>query len=77
MTLTNFMKITQYRNDGKTQTQRILEFETAVDAMRTEVSSRPVSNLRNVLQYAMAGLAEPPQQENFQLFVAHSSEVRS
>jgi len=38
------MKITQYRNDGKTQTQRILEFETAVDAMRTEVSSRPVSN---------------------------------
>ena len=49
------MKITQYRNEGKTQTQRILEFETAVEAMRTEVSSRPVSNLRNILQYAMAG----------------------
>jgi len=49
------MKITQYRNDGKTQTQRTLEFKTAVEALRTETSSRPVSNLRHVLQYATPG----------------------
>lgn len=39
------MKITQYRNNGKTQTQRTLELETAVEAMRTETGSLPVTSL--------------------------------
>lgn len=46
------MKITQFRNDGKRHTQRIIELETALDAMRTEIKSQPVTCLRQCLTYA-------------------------
>ena len=46
------MKITQYRNDGKTQTQRTMDIEAALAAMRTETKSKPVSTMRNRLHYA-------------------------
>lgn len=34
------MKITQYRNDGKAQTQRTMDIEAALAAMRTEIKSK-------------------------------------
>ncbi|NDV65730.1 BT4734/BF3469 family protein [Bacteroides sp. 224] len=47
------MKITQYRNDGKTQTQRTMDIEAALAAMRTEIKTKPVSVMREKLHYAM------------------------
>ncbi|NDV57995.1 BT4734/BF3469 family protein [Bacteroides sp. 519] len=49
------MKITSYRKDGETQTQRTLELETALDAMRTEIKSKPVSMLRENLMHISPG----------------------
>ena len=46
------MKITLYRKDGKTQTQRTLELIAALEAMKTEIKARPVSTLREMLAYA-------------------------
>lgn len=46
------MKITQFRDDGKSRTQRVMEIEAALDAMRTEIKSQPVTHLRQCLQYA-------------------------
>lgn len=51
------MKITQFRNDGKVQTQRILGMEAAVAAIQTEIKSRPVSSMREKLQYALPGIS--------------------
>jgi hypothetical protein len=45
------MKITQYRDDGKVQTQRVMDIEAALTAMRTETKSKPVSTMRNRLRY--------------------------
>ncbi|NDV63661.1 BT4734/BF3469 family protein [Bacteroides sp. 224] len=45
------MKITTYRNVGETQTQRTVELETALEAIRTEIKSRPVSALRDSLAH--------------------------
>lgn len=52
------MKITQYRDDEKTQrqTQRTISMEVAVEAMRTEIKSQPLTNMRNKLSYARAGV---------------------
>jgi hypothetical protein len=47
------MKITQYRNDGKVQTQRMMDIEAALTAMRTETKSKPVSTMRDKLRYAI------------------------
>lgn len=49
------MKITQFRNDGKSQTQRITELEAVLTAMRTELKSKPVTQLRHCLQFAHPG----------------------
>lgn len=46
------MKITQYRNDGKVQTQRTMSIEAALAAMRTEIKSRPVSTMRESLLFS-------------------------
>lgn len=46
------MKITQYRNDGKTQTQRTMAMDAAVDAMKTEIKSQPITTMRNRLRSA-------------------------
>lgn len=50
------MKITQYRNDEKVQTQRTMNIEAAVAAMRTETKSRPVTVMREKLSVATPGL---------------------
>ena len=47
------MKITQYRNDGNVQTQRTIDMETALTAMRTETKSKPVSVMRDRLRFAI------------------------
>ncbi len=47
------MKITQRRSDGKKQTQRLLELEVALAAMRTETKEKPVSAMRERLPYAV------------------------
>lgn len=57
------MKITQCRNDGKIQTQRTIELEAAVDAIRIEIKSRPISTLREHLQYACPGERCPQVQK--------------
>lgn len=49
------MKITQYRSDEKTSTQRIINMEAALAAMRTETKIRPVSFMRERLLYARPG----------------------
>lgn len=49
------MKITQYRNDGKKQTQRTMELEAGLEAMRTETKSQPISNMRELLTVARPG----------------------
>ncbi|BEG99158.1 BT4734/BF3469 family protein [Bacteroides sedimenti] len=46
------MKITQFRNDGKKETQRTIRLEAAIEGMKTETKSRPVSTMRHVLKYA-------------------------
>ena len=43
------MKITQYRNDEKTNTQRIISMEAAVASMRTEIKTQPVTVMRERL----------------------------
>ncbi len=58
------MKITQYRNDGKTQTQRTMELEVAVDAMKTEIKSLPVSTMRHLLKDARPGEKYPHVQNS-------------
>jgi len=45
------MKITQYRNDGKAQTQRTMDIDAALAAMRTETKNKPVSVMRERLKY--------------------------
>ncbi len=50
------MKITSYRNTGGTETQRILTLENALNAMRTETKSKPVSALRHNLQFIPPGV---------------------
>jgi hypothetical protein len=50
------MKITQYRNDGKAQTQRVMSMDAAVDAMRTEIKSQPITLMRDRLRYATPGV---------------------
>lgn len=49
------MKITQFRNDGKKQTQRMLELEAGLEAMRTEIKSQPVTHMRAMLPFAQSG----------------------
>lgn len=49
------MKITQYRDNEKTQTQRTMSMEAALAAMRTETKSKPVSAMRDALRYALPG----------------------
>lgn len=49
------MKITQYRNDGRKQTQRTMELETALEAMRTEIKSQPVTAMRETLPFLRTG----------------------
>ncbi|WP_321424300.1 BT4734/BF3469 family protein [uncultured Bacteroides sp.] len=49
------MKITQCRENGKTQTQRAIELTAVVEAMKTETQSQPVSNMRMALQHTMPG----------------------
>jgi len=53
------MKITQYRNDGKAQTQRTMDIEAALAAMRTEIKSKPVSVMRENLRFS-----PPPGADN-------------
>ena len=43
------MKITTYRNVGEKITQRIIELETALNYIRTEIKSKPVTAFRNNL----------------------------
>ncbi|NDV82452.1 BT4734/BF3469 family protein [Bacteroides sp. 51] len=50
------MKITQYRNDGKVQTQRTIDMEAALAAMRTETKGKPVSVMREKLRDSMHGV---------------------
>ena len=57
------MKITQYRNDGRTQTQRTMELEAVVDAMKTEIKSLPVSTMRHLLKDAHPGEKYPHVQK--------------
>ncbi len=49
------MKITQLRNDGKKQTQRVIELEAGLQAMRVETKSQPVTVMRSELPYAQPG----------------------
>jgi hypothetical protein len=49
------MKITQYRDNGKEQTQRIMEMDAAVNAMKTEIKSQPVTMMRDNLRFAIPG----------------------
>lgn len=49
------MKITQFRNDGKHRTQRIIELETALNSLRTEIKTQPVTHLRQCLPFAHPG----------------------
>lgn len=51
------MKITQYRNDDKTQAQvqRTMSIESALTAMRTETKSRPITFMRERLPVAQPG----------------------
>jgi predicted P-loop ATPase len=49
------MKITQYRNNEKVQTQRTMSMEAALNAMQTEIKSKPVTTMRSLLQHAMPG----------------------
>ena len=50
------MKITQYRSDGKVQTQRTIDMEAALVAMRTETKNKPVSVMREKLRDGMPGV---------------------
>lgn len=45
------MKITSYRKVEEACTQRVLELETALNALRTETKAQPVSTLRRNLYY--------------------------
>ncbi|NDV65976.1 BT4734/BF3469 family protein [Bacteroides sp. 224] len=49
------MKITTYRNTTTGQTQRVLELETALENMRGEIKSKPVTMLRQNLAYTSSG----------------------
>lgn len=49
------MKITQYRNDDKTNTQRVISMETALASMTTEIKARPVTFMREALLRARPG----------------------
>lgn len=49
------MKITTYRNVGEKITQRIIELETALNYIRTEIKSKPVTALRNNLFISRPG----------------------
>ena len=57
------MKITQYRNDGKVQTQRTMDIAAALTAMRTETKNKPVSTLRERLRYASPDAAKEAAQK--------------
>lgn len=47
------MKITQYRINEKERTQRTIDIEVALAAMRTETKKKPVSVMREQLRYAL------------------------
>ncbi|NDV63738.1 BT4734/BF3469 family protein [Bacteroides sp. 224] len=49
------MKITTYRQTSNGHTQRIIELEVALEGMRGEIKSKPVTTLRQNLAYISSG----------------------